>query len=134
MSMDEQIEQLVSQYREQRAKVGDVQRRIAEVSSTVTAPRQVVEVVVSGQGAVTAIRFPTGAYKRMPPKELADVLLAALSAARGRSVAAVAALMAEQLPAGGIPDGFRTGGGKPSDDLPMADVVREYLNHGRPTG
>jgi DNA-binding protein YbaB len=134
--MDEQIEQLIAEYRDQRAKVDDVQRRIADVSTTVTAPKQVVEVTVSGQGEVTGIAFPTGAYKRMPPKELADVLIATLGEARTRSVQQVAALVAEQLPAGGIPDGFRNGGGKISDgpdDLPIPDIVREYLEHGKPT-
>jgi DNA-binding protein YbaB len=136
MSIDEQIEQLMAEYREQRDRVSDVQRRITEVSTTVTAPRQVVEVTVNGPGEVTAIAFPTGAYRRMAPKELAGVLVTTLAEARAASVAAVARLVSEHLPAGGIPAGFLSGGGRVSEvdgGPPMPDLVREYLTNGRPS-
>jgi hypothetical protein len=72
----------------------------------------------------------------MAPKELADVLVATLAEARATSVAAVARLVSENLPAGGIPAGFLSGGGRVSEvdgGPPMPDLVREYLTNGRPS-
>jgi hypothetical protein len=55
---------------------------------------------VSARGDVTAIEFPTEAYKRMPPKELSEVLLATISEARDNALKAVQDTMAAELPKG----------------------------------
>src|SRR5690242_6706932 len=72
---DQHIEELLGAYRRERAQVGELQRRMREVQSSATAPRQALKVSVNAQGEVTEIEFPTGAYKRMAPVELSQMLL-----------------------------------------------------------
>lgn len=85
---DQQIEDLLEQYRRQRAEAVETRQRINGTTSTATAPRQAVKITVGAQGEVTAIEFPTGAYRRMAPKELADVLLTTIRQARSEALRA----------------------------------------------
>ncbi|MFJ5639730.1 MULTISPECIES: YbaB/EbfC family nucleoid-associated protein [unclassified Streptomyces] len=97
---DQEIEELLAQYRRQRDEAVETRRRINETTSTATAPRQAVKVTVGAQGQVTALEFPTGAYRRMPPKELADLLLTTIQQARAEALKKVDEIVSEQLPAG----------------------------------
>ena len=131
---DLQIEDLLEQYRRQRAEAAATRRRINETTSTVTASRQTVKITVGAQGEVTAIEFPTGAYRRMAPKELADVLLTTLRQARAEALEGVAGVLAEQLPPGvTVPDllqGRVDPGAVLPEDPAMPDSVRDYVDHG----
>ncbi|MFI5887530.1 YbaB/EbfC family nucleoid-associated protein [Streptomyces sp. NPDC051554] len=131
---DLQIEDLLDQYRRQRKEAAATRRRINETTSTVTAPRQTVKITVGAQGEVTAIEFPTGAYRRMAPKELADVLLTTLQQARTEALEGVAGVLAEQLPPGvTVPDllqGRVDPGAVLPEDPAMPDSVRDYVDHG----
>lgn len=131
---DLQIEDLLDQYRRQRKEAAATRRRINETTSTVTAPRQTVKITVGAQGEVTAVEFPTGAYRRMAPKELADVLLATLRQARAEALEGVAGVLAEQLPPGvTVPDllqGRVDPGAVLPEDPAMPDSVRDYVDHG----
>ncbi|MFD4879891.1 YbaB/EbfC family nucleoid-associated protein [Streptomyces sp. NPDC058420] len=131
---DLQIEDLLEQYRRQRKEAAATRRRINETTSTVTAPRQTVKITVGAQGEVTAIEFPTGAYRRMAPKELADVLLTTLRQARAEALEGVAGVLAEQLPPGvTVPDllqGRVDPGAVLPEDPAMPDAVRDYVDHG----
>ncbi|MGW3121593.1 YbaB/EbfC family nucleoid-associated protein [Streptomyces sp. NPDC001107] len=131
---DQQIEDLLAQYRRQREEAAEIRRRINGTTSTVTAPRQTVKITVGAQGDVTAIEFPTGAYRRMPPKELADVLLATLRQARAEALEATAAVLAGQLPPGVTVPDLLQGRVDPAAVLPedpaMPDSVRDYVDHG----
>ncbi|MCS0606299.1 YbaB/EbfC family nucleoid-associated protein [Streptomyces sp. LP11] len=131
---DQQIEDLLDQYRRQRDEAAETRRRINETTSTVTAARQTVRITVGAQGDVTAIEFPTGAYRRMAPKELADVLLTTLRQARSEALEGVAAVLADRLPSGvTVPDLLRgqvdPGAVLPEDPV-MPDSVRDYVDHG----
>src|SRR5690242_11157437 len=97
---DRQIEELLQEYRSQRENALALRSRINETTGSATAPKQVVKVSVSAQGEVTAIEFPTGAFRRMAPKELADVLISTIQQARAKAVTAVGELMNPHLPAG----------------------------------
>ncbi|MEU3795732.1 YbaB/EbfC family nucleoid-associated protein [Streptomyces fructofermentans] len=97
---DQQIEDLLAQYRRQREEAVETRRRINATTATVTAPRQTVKVTVGAQGQVTALEFPTGAYRRMPPKELADVLLTTIQQARSNALESVGTIASEGLPHG----------------------------------
>jgi hypothetical protein len=132
---DRQIEELTAEYRRRRAQAGELRRKIGEISGCATAPREVVKVTVGAQGEVRAVEFPTGAYKRMAPAELAGTLMATIGEARDKALAAVGELMTPELPRGlNIVDLLQ---GKA--DLPGAlpaepaipDAVREYVDHGR---
>lgn len=131
---DQQIEDLLEQYRRQREQAAETRRRINATTSTATAPRQTVKVTVGAQGEVTAIEFPTGAYRRMAPKELADVLLATIQQARSEALDGAAGVLAGELPPGVTVADLLQGRVDPTALLPedpaMPDSVRDYVDHG----
>ncbi|MFG3165556.1 YbaB/EbfC family nucleoid-associated protein [Streptomyces sp. NPDC048200] len=131
---DQQIEDLLGEYRRQREQAAETRRRINATTSTATAPRQTVKVTVGAQGEVTAIEFPTGAYRRMAPKELADVLLATIQQARSEALDGVAGVLAGELPPGVTVADLLQGRVDPTALLPedpaMPDSVRDYVDHG----
>ncbi|HEX3783013.1 MAG TPA: YbaB/EbfC family nucleoid-associated protein [Pseudonocardiaceae bacterium] len=96
----ERAEQLMAKYAQVREQTRELQRRMAEISCTATSPRRVVSVTVGRQGEVTAMKFPTSAYKRMTPIELAAVIMETLGEAREQALNESAQLMAPMLPAG----------------------------------
>lgn len=131
---DQQIEDLLEQYRRQREEAAETRRRINATTATATAPRQTVKVTVGAQGEVTAIEFPTGAYRRMAPKELADVLLTTLQQARSEALEGAAGVLAGELPPGVTVADLLQGRVDPGALLPedpaMPDSVRDYVDHG----
>lgn len=131
---DYEIEELLGQYRKQREEIADMQRQLAETTATVTAPKQVVKVTVGAQGEVSAIEFPTSAFRRMPPKELADTLLTTIQQARAKALEKTAELVSARLPAGVAMADLLQGKANPMDLLPedptMPDSVRDYVDHG----
>ncbi|MFD9698142.1 YbaB/EbfC family nucleoid-associated protein [Lentzea sp. NPDC059081] len=96
----EQLEQLMSQYQRQMAEVKETQRKLREISCTATAPRRALTVTVTHGGAVSDIKFPSGAYKRMAPAELASVLLKTITEAQQLARQAAAEVVAPTLPPG----------------------------------
>ena len=98
--LEQQLDEAMSHYRDQRAGALDYQRRLGEVAATATSPRRVVTVTVGGQGQVTDISFPTGAYKRMAPAELAAAIMSTLDEARDKALDQAADLLAPMLPPG----------------------------------
>jgi DNA-binding protein YbaB len=87
------FEQKQSQFDERR-------QRMNALSASATAPRQVVSVTVGARGELTSLTFPTSAYKRMPPAELAAVILKTAEEARSQVMKQTAELLAPSLPAG----------------------------------
>ena len=67
-------EQALARYRELRRDARNIQERMREISGTAVSKRQTVKVTVDVHGAITALEFPTGAYKRMTPTELAEAI------------------------------------------------------------
>ncbi|MET9915384.1 YbaB/EbfC family nucleoid-associated protein [Streptomyces sp. NPDC006476] len=131
---DRQIEELLQEYRRQRENALALRSRINETTGAATAPKQVVKVTVSAQGEVTAIEFPTGAFRRLAPKELADVLMSTIQQARVKAMTAVGELMNPHLPAGVTTADLLEGKADPtallSEEPAMPDSVRDYVNHG----
>jgi len=132
---DRQIEELTAEYHRRRAKAGELRRKISEISACVTAPREVVKVTVGAQGEVRAVEFPTGAYKRMAPAELAGTLMATIGEARDKALAALSDLMTPELPPGlnlvDLLQGKADLPGALPDEPAIPDAVREYVDHGR---
>lgn len=122
---DQQIEDLLEQYRRQREDAVETRKRINATTSTATAPRQTVKVTVGAQGDVTALEFPTGAYRRMAPKELADVLLATIQQARADALKSVDSIISAQLPAGMSLSAILQGHVDSSSFLPEEPVMPE---------
>ncbi|WP_306750423.1 YbaB/EbfC family nucleoid-associated protein [Saccharothrix yanglingensis] len=99
-SHTEQLDQLLTQFQEQQRAMVEIQRRLREIRVTATAPRKVVSVTVGHGGHVTDVKFPTAAYKKMPPAELAGVLVDTIADAQRKAADEAAALMAPQMPPG----------------------------------
>ncbi|AVZ71606.1 hypothetical protein SLUN_04780 [Streptomyces lunaelactis] len=131
---DQQIDDLLELYRTQREEAVETRRRISGTTATATAPRQTVKVTVSAQGEVTAVEFPTGAYRRMAPKELADALLTTIRQARAQALEEAGAVVSAQLPPGVAMADLLQGKLDPTavlpDDPAMPDHVRDYVDHG----
>jgi DNA-binding protein YbaB len=132
----EQAQQLIAEYEQRRVKAADLRRKVNEIQGTATAPRNAIKVTVGVQGDVSAVEFPTGAYKRMAPKELADALLATIAEARQDAMTAFTELMAPEMPAGLDFGRLLQARGDLSVAAPTeADIpgaVREHLGGGRP--
>jgi hypothetical protein len=100
MDFSERIENLFEQYRRQRDGLGALTRRMKEIRATSTSPRREVEVTVGHNGAITNLRFPSGAYKRMTPKELAEIILATIDSAKSLAHDQTAEILGPLLPTG----------------------------------
>jgi len=113
----QQIEELFAAYHETRAEALRTRERIAGISVSAAAPRQTVRVTVDGLGAITALEFPTHAYRKMAPAELSEAILRAVADARAQVLNELAALS----PASGLLSGVVN----PADLLAgRADVAR----------
>lgn len=132
---DQHIEELLGAYRRGRAQVVELRHRMRDVKASVTAPRQALKVAVNGQGELTEIEFPTGAYKRMAPMELSQLILTTVQKARSKAMADVAEVLSGHLPegiaAGDLLQGKADLGGLLPEAPPMPDEVREYITNGR---
>jgi hypothetical protein len=133
---DDEIDDLLRDYQDQRARLGDLQRCINGVAVTVTASRQVVRVTVGAQGQLLSVEFPTGAYRRLTPAELAEVLMTTVGQARDEAIAEVASMVAGGLPEGLDAEELLRGKADLTGILPedprMPDTVRAYVETGRP--
>ncbi|MFJ5521224.1 YbaB/EbfC family nucleoid-associated protein [Streptomyces griseoluteus] len=131
---DQEIEDLLDLYRKQREEARDTRRRINAVTGAATAPRQTVKATVNAQGEVLSIEFPTGAYRRMSPRELSEALVATLRQARAEALQGVAEIATPGLPAGVRIADLLEGRADPTDlvgDQPgMPARVREHLASG----
>lgn len=97
-----------------------------------TAPRQVVAVTAGHGGVVKDIKFPTGAFKRMTPGELAAVLVKAIGDAQQQATREAAAVVAPTLPAGVDAEKLFSGGLDLQSALspeppPLQDITRDLL-------
>lgn len=130
MSMlEQQAEELVAEYERRRAKSGELRRQIGEIRGTATSARGAIKVTVNVQGEVTEIEFPTGAYKRMPPRELSGALLATIGEAKEKALDALRELMTPEMPTGlsvkALLQGTEALQAPTMADIP--DFVREHL-------
>jgi hypothetical protein len=130
-----EIEALMAEYRRRRARTAELQRRIGEISATATTARQTVKVTVGPQGDLLGIEFPTGAYKRMAPNELAEAVMGVVAEAKAKALDQLRELMQPELPAGlnfmdliqGKADLTKALPAEP----PMPAAVRDYIDTGR---
>lgn len=133
------VDELVAEYHRVREGARELQRRLAELSATASSARQTVVVTVGPQGELTGLEFPSGAHKRLPPKELADLVVATAAEARTRVLGRAADLMRESMPeamTGVDVDALLAGRADVADAMPdggrISGPVAEYLAHGRP--
>jgi DNA-binding protein YbaB len=98
--LQDQLEQALAEYRQRRADMQQLQVTMAGMSSTVTAPRNVVSATVDSHGQVIAVVFPSKAYKNLAPAELATVVCETVGKAQTMAREELAELMEPMMPAG----------------------------------
>jgi hypothetical protein len=129
-------EQALARYRELRRDARNIQERMREISGTAVSKRQTVKVTVDVHGAITALEFPTGAYKRMTPTELAEAIKATAQEAKAKALEDLNALMEPKLNTGLSFKELIQGKADLVAGLPeepaMPDDVADYLRRGRP--
>ena len=129
------IEDLMKDYRTQLDKATEVRQKMSELTVTVAAVRQTVKATVGSRGELTALEFPTSAYKTLPPKELASIIVATVTQAREKIAEQVAELVAPTLPPGFDARAMMSGSADVrevlSDEPRTPDAVREYVDNGR---
>jgi DNA-binding protein YbaB len=99
-SLQEQLELTLAEYRRKREDLRGVQKRIAEISASVTSPRNVVSVTVGQHGQVTGVQFPSTAYRSMAPAELAKVVFETVEKAQQKAREELTEMMEPMMPAG----------------------------------
>jgi hypothetical protein len=87
-------------YKQQREQLSQAREEMNTVTNSVTSPRQVVTATVGPRGEVIGLAFPTSAYKRMAPAELATVIIKTIQEAREKSLSQSADLLRPMLPKG----------------------------------
>jgi hypothetical protein len=97
---EQTLTEVLAAYQRQREHLARTREQLTEITSTATAPRQVVTATVGRHGEVLALAFPTGAYKRLTPAELGAVIVATIQDARQQALSRAAELLAPLLPAG----------------------------------
>jgi len=100
MSGDSRLEQMFEQYQRQHSMLTDLHQKMKEISVTATSPRREVEITVNHGGSVTDIAFTGSAYKRMAPKELAEVIMRTLEDAKDKAADESARLLEPVMPNG----------------------------------
>lgn len=99
-SVEDLFEKTLADYRQTRAGLKDLQERMAQMSSTATAPRNVVAVTVDTHGQITDVSFPSSAYKNMAPTELANIVCDTVRKAQTMAREQLAEMMEPMMPAG----------------------------------
>lgn len=97
-SLQDQLEKTLADYQQRRTDLRELQARMAEMSSTATAPRNVVSATVDTHGQITGIAFPTNAYKGMAPAEIANVVCDTVRKAQAMARAEMVKLMEPIFP------------------------------------
>ncbi|MER7183655.1 YbaB/EbfC family nucleoid-associated protein [Streptomyces hyaluromycini] len=131
---EQEIDRLLADYRARRDEADSVRRRINEVTGTATAPRRVVKVTVSARGELVDIDFPTGAFRRMTPRELADVLKTTIAEARAAALSEIDSMVFDHVPLGLSPSALLSGTADIGRLLPAEpesqEAMRDFLKHG----
>jgi len=80
-----EIEELLGRYRRKLAELNGLQRAVEEGSAMAASADRSVQVTVNGQGEITSLEFPTGAFRGMSAAELSAEILAATREAKAKA-------------------------------------------------
>lgn len=132
-----EAEEALARYRELRKDANNLQRQALEISCTAVSKRQSVKITVNVQGEITSIEFPTGAYKRMAPTELAEAIKSTAQEAKAAALDELNALMEPRMSMGLNFKDLIQGKADLTAALPeepfMADGVAAYLRRELPS-
>jgi hypothetical protein len=123
----EKLDHLREEYRRKLGQVQETQRLLKEISCTVTSPRKEVSVTVAHGGVVKEVKFPTAAFKRMAPTELATLLTKTIADAQQAATRETAAVFAPTLPPGIDATRLFSGEVDLHEMLPEEPVFPEHL-------
>ena len=133
-SYTEAMESMLERYRAAKTKAADIQQKLSAVTGTATAQRQTVKVTVNMHGEITALEFPTGAYKRMTPIELAEAITSTVASAKAKAVEAMREALepetADRPNLMSLLQGELDVAASMPDEMPMPDAISEYLRNG----
>ncbi|APU17372.1 MULTISPECIES: YbaB/EbfC family nucleoid-associated protein [Actinoalloteichus] len=93
------VERLLGEYRRSREQLGEVHRRLAEISETVTSADSSVSVTVGHRGIVHRVAIADHAYRRHRPAELAALVQHTIQAASAAAASAAAGVVSTVLTA-----------------------------------
>ncbi|MGO1056141.1 YbaB/EbfC family nucleoid-associated protein [Crossiella sp. CA198] len=99
-SYDDLRAEALSAYQSRRTELLALRGELAAVSGVAKAPRDVVTVTVGPHGELKDIKFPTAAYNKLTPAELAAVILRTANAARTKATRTAGQKLGALLPAG----------------------------------
>ncbi|GIJ50331.1 hypothetical protein Val02_72170 [Virgisporangium aliadipatigenens] len=94
------IEQLFEEYQRQRTGFTELHTRMRALSATATSARREVSVTVGQNGVLTDVQFPTGAHRRLPPADLARLVLETYNTAKEDVFEQAASILAPVVPTG----------------------------------
>ncbi len=121
-----QVEQAMARLRATQSALGSAQRELAETTTSSTSHNRAVTVTVDGHGEITAIAFPTAAYRSMASAELGDLMVETIREARQAATQTALDLFSPLLPKGSrlgqLFDGELDLDGMIGDALRLADV------------
>ncbi|GAA1422774.1 YbaB/EbfC family nucleoid-associated protein [Catellatospora coxensis] len=100
MQSERTMEQIAADFARHRAAVVESTRRMAEITATVTSSQGLVTVTVGNQGELTTLTFNSQDYRKMPPAELAQVVLDTITRARESALQQVMGLIPTTTVAG----------------------------------
>ncbi|XVV16083.1 YbaB/EbfC family nucleoid-associated protein [Actinoplanes sp. CA-131856] len=100
MELGHHFEDFFEEYKRQRERLGEMQRKMSEISATASSPRREVTITVGQNGVLTDIQFANGAYRRMTPADLTAAILSTYAEAKEAVNEKAADLLAPTLPAG----------------------------------
>jgi DNA-binding protein YbaB len=133
---DEQIAELMERYQRQRQELGEMQREIQEISATAVGGQHAVKVTVDAHGEILELSFPSGAYRRAAPAELAALITQTIRAARAEATAATQEVMGRFRGSRGeegyldLERGAADWTQMLPEEPPVPRVVREFLGEG----
>lgn len=133
---ENQLEGLLASYREKLAAALETRKKVGGISGVATSRHQTVKVTVNVKGEITGLEFPTTAFRRMTPAELAEAIKATALEAKQDAAEKLRALSLPKTSTG-VDYADMILGKVDIDTMLPAEVrippeVAEYLRSGRP--
>lgn len=128
--MYNEIERAYAELEQQRTALAELEGELADSSVTVTAKNRAVEATVDSRGCLTSIRFPTAAFRRMAPAELASLLVETIEDARAAAVEQTVERFRSAVPSSGHFLDSLTGAVAAGGSFRLEDMIADALNLG----
>jgi DNA-binding protein YbaB len=126
------VEMLRDEYERQVTNLGEMHRRLKEISATAVSPRRELSVTVGNQGVITEVKFLTSVYRRLAKNELSELVMRTITEAREKAIEQTAEVMAPMLPPGLNAKDLLTGAADVAqlapDESRLPPLLRERLN------